>query len=119
MRHLLAAYQSRCTSIAEHDGPHLLAPGDDPVGGFRPIAFPLDVCITGPYMQEASGIRAEDRTAFDHPDLSRRSESGRRPTDGDASDEPRVHLAVHPSHGTNSDLDTPRKPKIRLQLIDH
>jgi hypothetical protein len=30
-----------------------------------------------------------------------------------------VHFAVHPSHGTNPDLDTPRKPKIRLQLIDH
>jgi hypothetical protein len=119
MRHCLAAYQPRHTSIAEHDGPHLLATGDEPVSGFGPIAFALNVYITRPYMQQASGIRAEHRIAFDHPVLSWRSEAGRGPADGDAPDEPRVHLAVHPSHGTNPDLDTPWKPKIRLQLIDH
>jgi len=97
----------------------LLAPGDEPVSGFGLIAFALSVYITGLYMQQASGIRAEHRIAFDHPDLSWRSEVGRGPADGNALNEPRVHLAVHPSHGTNPDLDTPRKPKIRLQLIDH
>jgi hypothetical protein len=87
--------------------------------GLGPLTVAVSIHVPEPYMQHTSGIRAEDRIAFDHPELSRRSQAGRGPADGDAPDEPRVHLAVHSSHGTNPDLDTPRKPKICLQLIDH
>jgi hypothetical protein len=63
-----AAYHQRCTLIAQHDGPHSLAPGDDPINGLSPIAVSLNVHIPLPYMQQTFGIRAEDRIVFEHSD---------------------------------------------------
>src|ERR1700722_5124524 len=64
----LTAYHPHGTLIAQNDGPHSLAPGDDPVSGLGPITVAANVHIPGPYMQHTSGIRAEDRIVFEHSD---------------------------------------------------
>src|SRR5580704_4409445 len=52
----LTAYHPHGTLIAQNDGPHSLAPRDDPTSGLGPITVAVNVHIPGPYMQHTSGI---------------------------------------------------------------
>src|ERR1700722_18108725 len=78
----------------------------------RTFTSPGLTCSTHP-------VFAQKTESYSSTLIPKRSEGGVGPAHCDAPDQPRVHFVVQPSHCAHPDLDTLRKPKIGLQLVDH